>query len=100
MLDFQFYDRARLEELVAKENDLMLKRRELAKALGERKSKELAERRAWVRARVKELLGRVQGSGGVLQSATEEMAAHSATAAWQEAALGAWALRRRPARLA
>ena len=39
------------------------------------------------KARVKELLGRVQGGAGVLQSAVEEMTAHSSTAAWQEAAL-------------
>jgi len=57
MHDFQFYSKARLEELVAKENELMLRRRELQKLLTEKRSKESNEKRMFVRARVKELMG-------------------------------------------
>jgi hypothetical protein len=69
MADYQFYNKARLEALVAKENELLLKRRDLARVVAEKKSKESAERRVFIRARVKELANR----GGEGEEGEEEM---------------------------
>ena len=56
MNDFQFFDRARIEAIVAKENSFVQSRRDLQLKLKEAKSKESKEQKRFVKQRATEIL--------------------------------------------
>ena len=80
MLDFQFFQRKRIEEIFARENELMMARKEAERNAKEAKVREARERAAFVRARVAELL-EASGSGTALSAASAGAADSGAGAA-------------------
>ncbi len=77
MADFQFYEKRRIEELFARENELNAQRRLLQIALKEAEPKEKKERSAFMKARKEELMGAGAGAveGEVEATAAREWAA-------------------------
>lgn len=66
MNDFQFFNKKRIEEIINKENDLLLRRRDIEKTLREVRPREKREENAFTKQRVKEMTAPVSegGAGG------------------------------------
>lgn len=92
MLEFQFYNKSRIEELFAKENDFAIPRRDLTIRIREAKANEEKQKKKFIRDQMKQLLGRAYrrgaagGAGGADDDDEEEEASASSSSSSSSAA--------------
>lgn len=90
MADFQFFEKARIEAIFKKENELLTQRREIERKLKEVRSQEQREARTWIRQRTKALIlgsgeeGDLSVGGELPAILTETEAVARAEAEWTE----------------